>query len=116
MGYYTRYKLSVKNHHPQYEEFVKWIESSPKTSAGYKWKQFWEGNAEPCKWYEYDNDMPLLSQQFPELVFMLEGEGEEGADLWRRYYKNGKVQIANAKIVYDEYDESKLEVPKKGKL
>jgi hypothetical protein len=39
--------------------------------------------------------------------------GEEGGDMWKRYYKNGKVQVANAKITYDEYDETKLELPKK---
>jgi hypothetical protein len=74
---------------------------------------FYTGNAESCKWYEYDVDMARLSQQFPELVFLLEGEGEEGGDMWKRYYKNGKVQVANAKITYDEYDETKLELPKK---
>lgn len=116
MGYYTSYKLSVKNEtHPQYEGFVKWVEPFPKTSTGYSWYDFWMGSGDNCKWYEYNTDMVALSQQFPELVFLLEGEGEESGDMWKRYYKNGKVQVANAVVTYDEYDEGKLELPKKKK-
>lgn len=61
------------------------------------------------KWYDHDEEMLELSKQFPETVFCLEGEGEESGDIWRTYYKNGKAQHCPAKIVFDEYDENKLD-------
>lgn len=63
---------------------------------------------EPTKWYEHEGDMRKVSLEHPDLVFKLTGEGEENGDLWVKYFKNGKMQICEAKITYDEFDESKL--------
>jgi hypothetical protein len=40
---------------------------------------------------------------------MVKGKGEEDNDIWRHHFKNGKSQRINAKIIFDDYDESKLE-------
>lgn len=66
------------------------------------------------KWYNHDEDMIKLSLEFPEIVFTLHGEGEETDDRWKKYYLNGKMQEARAKItvVYDEFDKKKLVNPK----
>ena len=60
------------------------------------------------KWYEHDEEMLELSKHFPNVVFCLDGEGEENGDIWRTYYKNGKKQYCPAKIIFDDYDERKL--------
>lgn len=65
-------------------------------------------SSESYKWYENEDDMKELSKSFPDVVFELYGEGEESCDLWLSYHKNGKVQRENAKIVYADFDESKL--------
>ena len=39
---------------------------------------------------------------------MLKGEGVDPGDIWQRYFKNGKTQLCEAKISFDEYDENKL--------
>lgn len=65
-------------------------------------------STESYKWYENEDDMKELSKAFPDIVFMLHGEGEEQGDLWLSYHKNGKVQRENAKITYGEFDESQL--------
>lgn len=60
------------------------------------------------KWYEHDTDMLNLSKKFPELLFTLNGHGEETEDMWYSYYYNGKLQHCPAKITYDDFDFEKL--------
>ena len=61
-----------------------------------------------CKWYEHDRDMREFSRNYPEVLFILKGAGEESDDLWISYYKNGKCQSEKGKIVYEPFDETKL--------
>ena len=70
------------------------------------------GNFNPfndsCKWYEHNTDMMEISKKYPNVVFVLHGEGEEAGDLWNAYYKNGKMQKCKGKITYDDFDEKEL--------
>lgn len=50
------------------------------------------------KWYEYYDDMKNMSQNFPEVIFHLEGDGEDPDDLWVADFMNGVGQIRNATI------------------
>ena len=61
-----------------------------------------------AKWYDWEEDMCLLSKRFPELLFCLRGEGETGDDLWDAYFINGKIHYCPAVITYDDFDPSKL--------
>ena len=63
---------------------------------------------ESCKWYEHEADMREFSKRYPVVLFTLAGEGEEAGDLWKKYFKNGKMQIAKAVITYDDFDAKKL--------
>jgi len=65
-------------------------------------------NGDRYKWYEFDEDMLRISKKFPHAVFTLDGDGEETGDVWRKYYCNGKVQDAKAKMVYEPFDFNKL--------
>lgn len=137
MGYETHYKLSIKDEReirksrdPKYTEFVTFLEhASENRNCGRQraadafqfgpddymeipvaWLyDFWIGNGDPCKWYAHEKDMKLFSKKFPTFVFKLEGEGSESGDLWIKYFKDGKMQQCHAKIIYDEYDETKLQ-------
>lgn len=103
MGYYTRYELSILGGH--YDTLKEIIENDEDTFYGI------DENGEPVdcvKWYDHEKDMINVSKEYPELVFKLTGEGEEAGDLWHKYFKNGKKQVCEAKIVFDEFDESKL--------
>lgn len=67
----------------------------------------WSGEA---KWYDHEDDMLILSQRFPELLFELSGEGEESGDMWHKYFHNGAIQECYAEIVYPEFDPAKMVV------
>lgn len=62
----------------------------------------------PNSQWDHDTDMINISKMYPDAVFRLEGKGEENSDMWVNYYKNGKVQECQARIVFDDFDESKL--------
>jgi len=64
--------------------------------------------SDDCKWYDHDKDMREISKKYPETIFILEGEGEESGDIWKKYYLNGKCQVAKAEVIIPEFDESKL--------
>lgn len=66
-----------------------------------------------AKWYDWQKDVAALSAQVPGVLFTLNGKGEENGDIWRAYFLDGKVQVANAQIVIADFDESKLVDPEK---
>lgn len=59
-------------------------------------------------WSECIVELRDFSKGYPEVVFVLEGNGEEPLDLWKLYVKDGKHFLSEAQIIFDEYDESKL--------
>lgn len=99
MGYYTKYELETIPYSNEAWEVI-----NEDDGTYYAVQEY----ADSCKWYDHEMDMKELSKQFPNVVFKLKGEGEEAGDLWHKYFKNGKVQVCEAKIVYDKFDESKL--------
>lgn len=64
---------------------------------------------EETKWYENEDEMLELSQEFPDVLFKLHGEGEESGDIWDKYFMNGKMQYCPAEIHIPEFDRNKLE-------
>lgn len=52
------------------------------------------------KWYEYEEDMRSFSTLYPDYTFELTGIGEEQEDIWRKFFKNGKMQGGQAEIVF----------------
>lgn len=98
MGYYTDYDFS---NNP-----IEVIEAIERESGyGNSYGGFYTN----VKWYNHDDDMLRVSKMFPDIILKLEGEGEESDDLWKAYYKNGKMRIVKAKIVFEDFDESKME-------
>ena len=109
MGYYTRYKLTL--HEPS--SFVgreeELIAGFRKACDGAEFALTEHGNSyEATKWYSHDEDLRKFSRMYPDVVFKLTGEGEESGDQWCLYVKNGRSQMCQAKITYDDYDEQKL--------
>ena len=133
MGYYTYYKLKIESLNwdglvPQCEHAVP-IDANFCPECGKQVKDvcvidlIWEvikddsdntyygvlDGSDRCKWYSHDEDMRKLSERFPRVLFTLSGEGEESSDIWKKYYLNGKCQVAKAQITIDKFDPEKLE-------
>lgn len=107
MGYETSFRIDVGNTHIDPDKILQALERQ----SGYDgWFDFTAGVFSiDAKWYDYDIHMKEVSVVFEDLVFQVDGDGEESGDTWRKYYKSGKVMDATPDIIYKEFDESKLE-------
>lgn len=92
MGYYTRYTLTTK---PEVNDFLSYIKNKDSPDLCSYGNDFLlnicENNSDDTKWYEHNKDMKEISLKFPDVLFTLNGEGEETGDIWRKYFKNGKI-------------------------
>lgn len=108
MGYYTTYHFNAINFKTMedldYEEMKSLCEELDKT---YKLETYGDTDFS-AKWYDHTEDMREFSKKYPDLLFELAGEGEDFGDIWKEYHHNGKYQILEAKIVYDDLDIDKL--------
>lgn len=134
MGYYTNYTISSKGKPFSEEEnaAIAELEKQAESLTGELKEMALKGIAEKkkrqpkntkqlvvnvlgfdpftdsCKWYEHDKHMRDISRMYPETIFILEGEGQESGDIWKKYYLNGKCQVAKAEVIIPEFDETKL--------
>lgn len=97
MGYYTDYDAS--------ENSLEIQEAIEKISDYSGWH---DGKLNDVKWYDHEEHCGEVSKMFPDQVIKLSGAGEESGDIWVKYFKNGKCQVAEAKITFEPFDESKL--------
>lgn len=114
MGYYTYFELSVddfdkKNPMPEsrYKEIEAEVEKMNIMQDHFslnEWSTY-------SKWYDWEEDMLLLSTRFPEMLFTMHGDGEESDDLWYAYFHAGHVQHCPVQLVYPEYDKRLLDKP-----
>lgn len=104
MGYLTSYQLDIIQGNP---DIIKELRSECEDAEG-AIDEYGE-TYETCTWYTHEKDLKAFSSKHPNALFLLEGEGEESADFWKKYFKNGKCFTTKAKLVFEEYDESKLQ-------
>ena len=52
--------------------------------------------------------MREVSKKHSNVLFQITGEGEDNGDLWKAYFRGGKMQMCVAKIVYDIFDQTLL--------
>jgi hypothetical protein len=57
------------------------------------------------KWYDHDTEMIQISKDFPDVYFVLYGEGEERDDNWVKFYHNGESECCMARITYERPDD-----------
>ena len=108
MGYYTYYDLEVRdlNTKELISEALE-AEITRKIAVILELEEnedttFEDLLMEELKWYDYEEDMLNLSKEYPDCVFILQGEGEDHDDNWRNYYCRGFAWGGRAEIVYPE--------------
>lgn len=105
MGYYTSYTLSVLEGGDEKELISEFIKDSD--GAMYAIDEYGD-TLESCKWYDSNSDLIEFSKKHPDVIFCLEGDGEDREDSWKLYVKEGKSQECRAKLVFPEFDKNKL--------
>ena len=123
MGYYTDFRLSMwdkdanlieKSHHPKYKEISTAFAGLSRDFTTYDFDELTEGIAN-WKWYDCEEDIKELGKQFPDVLFELEGEGEDREDWWLFRVLGDNVQRKQAVIVSPDNSEPNLfDVPIRG--
>ena len=111
MGYYTIFQLEVfgLGYRMSADEEEHTIKKARKMSEDLAYVVGDDGGSgDSSKWYDWDKNMKKISGSFPNVVFHLQGEGEEGGDLWHAYFCNGQIQKCKAVITFEEFDENKF--------
>jgi len=101
MGYYTDYKLKLDTNVDE-DKIIETIE----VISGYGFESGL--SIYGVKWYDALENMKSVSKLYPDVLFTLDGEGEEAGDIWTAYFKNGKMQYEKAVIQTAPFDEGKL--------
>ena len=108
MSYKTVYSLFICNKYDEYT-FNKIVADLEEIGVvGYTLNTDLSANF-PDTWYDHEIDMIDLSKKFPDILFCLQGTGEENEDIWEKYFQNGKMQRCYAEIVIPPYDPEKME-------
>lgn len=106
MGYYTDFKLTHDDPTPDanHEQHIGVLADYPPT-CGYDFGPF----GQEVKWYDCDEDMIAYSKLYPNVMFEVDGVGEDEDDIWRAYYKNGKMAKYYAEIKFPEFNEEDMQ-------
>ena len=95
MGYYTEFLISA--HGPSADEAIDALQ----TTSGYSW----DGELlQDAKWYDWDKNLASVSAAFPDVLFILDGMGEENPDIWRAWAMAGRVEQVTATILAPQPD------------
>jgi hypothetical protein len=106
MSYYTEFKLKITT--PDCDEYD--IITHLKNTCDYA-NQALQNNGETndsSGWRSYMTDLEKFSLLYPNALFELKGYGEDSEHIWIAYFKNGDSYQEDAKIIFPEFDISKL--------
>ena len=116
MSYYTNYDLAAysnktsdgKRYDPLTPQTQVDVELEIASMNVFSDGEYDTGWSAYTTWYDWEEDMLLLSKKFPEVLFALHGSGDNYEDLWDAYFLGGKVQVCPGVITYDDFDPLKL--------
>ena len=110
MGYCTRFEMAAKEATTGYDvdprieaEIAKKIYEDVWGCMSYRgWSpdSFDSIFGDEMKWYNHEDDMIALSKEYPDIIFVLEGVGEEFPDAWRMWVCNGELEKVHAEVIY----------------
>ena len=59
-------------------------------------------------WNGHDEDLLWTSLKHPSVLFTLEVYGNNKNDIYKKYYKDGKMQVTKAAITFEPFNEAEL--------
>lgn len=102
MGYYTWYSIEVRGEKEM--EFLTDFDGGRIEAEYGTLNEMFEcipGSAfDSMKWYERQEDMVRISNEYPNTLITIDGQGEDTEDNWKEYYRNGIVEHVYAQISY----------------
>jgi hypothetical protein len=107
MGYYTTFTGNVTGPSELLNEFMIDADNGHKFGAyDFDLNDWFDDiiGGDAMKWYDWNDDLASISKDYPNLLFSLEGEGEESGDIWKAWARNGKVVVVKAEIKFREPD------------
>lgn len=117
MGYLTRFKLTWEAPIPaeitdERARAKARAERDGQIVAVLEQTEWWSSieDGEAQKWYSRHTDIREVAMQFPDVVFTLQGHGENATDMWRTYFQADFCYTVKAVITYPEFDPDKLEL------
>lgn len=108
MSYQTEYYLEASSPEPVDRERIRKLEMEVRKMNVFDEGNYADGWISNAKWYDYEQDVALLSKRFPEFHFYLKGTGERSDDIWAAYFLNGEVMRDAITISYHSFDRKKL--------
>lgn len=103
MGYYMDFKVEVAYGDLSNSDFTRQASNIAQYDIALS-------NIFSAKWCDHEKDMKEISKSFPDVLFQLEGHGEDLDDLWVKYFKNGMMQVCKAQIIFEDYDPRKMKL------
>lgn len=109
MAYITNYNLKYEPNTDETEARFKAVYFAENETYSLRYAVDEDGETiDRVKWYDWPEHMLRISKMLPDLLFTLNGEGEESGDIWNAYFLDGKVQYARARVVIPDFDPTKL--------
>ncbi len=96
MGYYTAYSLTVKGDKKLVEQFENDLLQESGLDGDVK-DLILDGSVY-AKLYDLSDWITHISPKYPELLIILNGDGEESDDLWEERWRGSEHELQNAVI------------------
>jgi hypothetical protein len=112
MGYSTTYSLKwdCKKSKTTWDEISDEIQLRQDAGTDFFYAVDAEGRTtDSCKWYDHEAEIAKFSKIYPDVLFELSGEGEESGDIWKKYFRDGKMQRCDVEMTFPPFDETKLD-------
>ena len=93
MGYQTYFSLRMEGPEDKIQEVL----DSRFSNKRIEWlvkKEEYEGS-----WYDFEKDFAIFAKDFPDVLFIVHGDGEESDDIWEQRFKGTKNERHYAEIL-----------------
>lgn len=97
MGYLTYYKMQVVPEEKLIEVYndLPGFDSIDEGDLGWL-EEDGMFMGEPTTWYDCEKDIVAAAEKHPDVLIILDGEGEEQGDIWRAFARGDKFEIYHA--------------------